>query len=58
MESIQKQLTLGECQWVTPGIITRSISAITSVQVSGFSGAFSGINGRRYPGVTDGRTCL
>lgn len=38
---------LGLCQWVTPGMMTRSMSAITSCQLSGFSGASAGISGRR-----------
>lgn len=49
---------LGLCQWVTPGIMTRSISAMTSFHWSGLTGASSGISGFKYPGWTVGRTRL
>lgn len=43
---------------LTPGIMTLSMSAITSCQLSGVCGASLGIRGRKYPGSTSGNTRL
>ena len=52
----KKAMKLGDCQWVSPGMILEAMSGWIDDHGCGCSGADVGSCGARKPGLMDGRT--